>query len=642
MIIPTVFAQEYSDNSSTFKITVEEGFDIAGVGKTILINVVGANGTTNIKIITIYGEIIETLSFVASDSGEISLPWIIPKDIPYGTYTITATDSLSNFIQTSFQYELDGKILTFSLENSSYSNNESITFIGNQTGNNKVFIIIRDMEGDYKGMLSDLTQIQGEFKVTSKPVTEIFDTVGIYKATAFTDEQKEEDGITIKLQYDGVKVTLDNIPLTITTADNDLSSPGCLDSEIGCYTPNILTVEIGDTITMTNTDEAGIHTFTSGIVNGFAASADGTFDSGVLPFGDSFEYTADTAGEYPYYCMLHVWMQGKIIVNEIEVPISHVVINEVDINPPGDDSAFISEWVELYNPTNHDIDIGGWEITSTTVLKKTLTLSNNTTIQPKEFLTFSYQTTWFTDSNESIELRDENGIVIDKTPLLSDLDNDFTSWQRIFDGYDTDSSSDWKFVISTAGSSNGKQQSEFITVKTDKLSYGLDEVAIISGSVSHKVFVYQPFFQSEYIIVNISGPNFYKTITLYPDSNLNYETTLSLQQVLGINEGNYDVSVSYGGATANTSFTVEIEPQQLTLKQTQLNTINHQIDKFEIKLNHIQTTIDSQQVRLDKAILDNYPQRIEKLTTNIESMTALQNIFESLITLAQNQIKFYS
>ena len=27
----------------------------------------------------------------------------------------------------------------------------------------------------------------------------------------------------------------------------------------------------------------------------------------------------------------------------------NVVINEVDINPPGDDSASISEWVELYN-----------------------------------------------------------------------------------------------------------------------------------------------------------------------------------------------------------------------------------------------------------------------------------------------------
>ena len=48
----------------------------------------------------------------------------------------------------------------------------------------------------------------------------------------------------------------------------------------------------------------------------------------------------------------------------------HVVINEVDTNPPGDDSASISEWVELYNPTDSDVDLGGWSVASTTVLKK--------------------------------------------------------------------------------------------------------------------------------------------------------------------------------------------------------------------------------------------------------------------------------
>ncbi|MDC3292314.1 lamin tail domain-containing protein, partial [Nitrosopumilus sp.] len=44
----------------------------------------------------------------------------------------------------------------------------------------------------------------------------------------------------------------------------------------------------------------------------------------------------------------------------------HVVINEVDTNPFGDDSKSISEWVELYNPTESDVDLSGWEIASTT------------------------------------------------------------------------------------------------------------------------------------------------------------------------------------------------------------------------------------------------------------------------------------
>lgn len=251
----------------------------------------------------------------------------------------------------------------------------------------------------------------------------------------------------------------------------------------------------------------------------------------------------------------------------------HVVINEVDINPPGDDSASISEWVELYNPTNSDINIGGWEIASTTVLKKTMTIPSGTVIEPGQFLTYSYQNVWFTDFNESVELRDENGIVIDKTPFLADIKNDFTSWQRLYDGYDFDSSDDWKFVTSTAGSSNGKlietQDSESVnvTVSSEQPSYLFGDVAVITGSVSEEVYIVKPFFQPEQIVISITGPNFDKTITMYPDFNLNYKTTLSLHQVLGINEGNYDVSVSYAGSTSNTNFSVGYEIIKQEIKQ---------------------------------------------------------------------------
>ncbi|MCH7647399.1 MAG: hypothetical protein IIA83_02170, partial [Thaumarchaeota archaeon] len=105
---------------------------------------------------------------------------------------------------------------------------------------------------------------------------------------------------------------------TIETADNDLATPGCLDTAVGCYTPNVAVVDVGDIITMINTDDTGLHTFTAGTVDGFTPTPSGIFDSGILNAGDSFEYTTDTAGEIPYYCMLHVWMQGTIIVQEAE------------------------------------------------------------------------------------------------------------------------------------------------------------------------------------------------------------------------------------------------------------------------------------------------------------------------------------
>jgi len=236
----------------------------------------------------------------------------------------------------------------------------------------------------------------------------------------------------------------------------------------------------------------------------------------------------------------------------------HVVINEIDTNPLGDDSQSISEWVELYNPTDSNVDLSGWEIASTTVLKKTFTIPDNTIISPGDFLLFNYEKTWFTDSSELVELKNSVGNVIDKTPSITDLENDFSSWQRSYDGY-----SDWEFSLSSAGGSNGKlsisEDSSLIeiTSSSDKSVYNFDETAIIQGTVSERVFVQIPTFKSEPILINILGPNYQQTVSLYPDSNLNYETTLNLVQVLGFSEGTYVVTVNYAGATTNTSFSVE-------------------------------------------------------------------------------------
>ena len=53
----------------------------------------------------------------------------------------------------------------------------------------------------------------------------------------------------------------------------------------------------------------------------------------------------------------------------------HVVINEVDTNPDGNDSATISEWVELYNPTDSDVDLSGWEIMFNNCFEKNINLT---------------------------------------------------------------------------------------------------------------------------------------------------------------------------------------------------------------------------------------------------------------------------
>jgi uncharacterized protein YfaS (alpha-2-macroglobulin family) len=85
-------------------VSVEEGLEVAGVGKTVLIKVIGATQTVEFEITAADGKIIETLSFVASDQGDVNLPWIIPKDTEPGTYTISASDAF-NSVNATFALE---------------------------------------------------------------------------------------------------------------------------------------------------------------------------------------------------------------------------------------------------------------------------------------------------------------------------------------------------------------------------------------------------------------------------------------------------------------------------------------------------------------------------------------------------------
>lgn len=252
----------------------------------------------------------------------------------------------------------------------------------------------------------------------------------------------------------------------------------------------------------------------------------------------------------------------------------HIVINEIDINPPGDDSKSIAEWVELYNPTDLPIDIGGWSIASTTLLKKTLKIADGTSIGPDSYLLLSHQALWFPDVAEVVELRDKAGNVIDKTPKFTDLKNDFTSWQRTYDGYDTDTDTDWAFEFGTRGQSNGKlpieEETTSVTVSiiTDKENYIFGDIATITGKVSERVFVEKPYFQPAQIKVKISGANgFSKIITLFPDQNLSYKTTINLSKVLGFSGGEYTATVQYAEGSTSTKFSLGTQVVQVEEKE---------------------------------------------------------------------------
>jgi hypothetical protein len=85
---------------------------------------------------------------------------------------------------------------------------------------------------------------------------------------------------------------------------------------------------------MTNTDPTGLpHTFTAGTVEGFAQNPSGVFDSGFMEAGDSFAWTPQTDVDQPYYCMLHTWMVGEIIIGDVDVvePIPELTDEEFNV-----------------------------------------------------------------------------------------------------------------------------------------------------------------------------------------------------------------------------------------------------------------------------------------------------------------------
>lgn len=80
------------------------------------------------------------------------------------------------------------------------------------------------------------------------------------------------------------------------------------------YEPENVETTVGSMVTWRNDDSAP-HTVTSGVVQNNTPKADGKFDSGIMNAKDTFSFVFDTAGEYPYYCIIHPWMTGKVTVN---------------------------------------------------------------------------------------------------------------------------------------------------------------------------------------------------------------------------------------------------------------------------------------------------------------------------------------
>ena len=98
---------------------------------------------------------------------------------------------------------------------------------------------------------------------------------------------------------------------TVTNAPGS-SVPGCEETAEGCFIPSPVTIDMGGTVTWENNDTAA-HTATGGSAT---EGPSGVFDSSLVMAGSSFSHTFEDAGTFDYFCMVHPWMVGSVIVED--------------------------------------------------------------------------------------------------------------------------------------------------------------------------------------------------------------------------------------------------------------------------------------------------------------------------------------
>jgi len=118
--------------------------------------------------------------------------------------------------------------------------------------------------------------------------------------------------LIITISYQNIDLNDINQQKIINKADVIMSSkvsrPGC-ETTNSCYVPSKITIKQRSSITWLN-DDSAFHSVTSG----FYGDPSDFFDSGYLDPHESFTFSFEEVGTYDYFCTLHPWMKGQVIV----------------------------------------------------------------------------------------------------------------------------------------------------------------------------------------------------------------------------------------------------------------------------------------------------------------------------------------
>jgi endonuclease YncB( thermonuclease family)/methionine-rich copper-binding protein CopC len=127
---------------------------------------------------------------------------------------------------------------------------------------------------------------------------------------------------------------------------------------------------------------------------------------------------------------------------------SNIMINEIELNPQSNDDDM--EWIELYNPSDSDVNIGDYRIR--TSKSTVIDLPSDAEIKAGETYVIELDRQALSDIAEIVVLESGSGEVVDRTPSFVDRSDDSRTWQRMSDG-----NNEWQFASDTEEELNGQE-----------------------------------------------------------------------------------------------------------------------------------------------------------------------------------------
>ncbi|MDR0509055.1 MAG: lamin tail domain-containing protein [Candidatus Methanoplasma sp.] len=131
-----------------------------------------------------------------------------------------------------------------------------------------------------------------------------------------------------------------------------------------------------------------------------------------------------------------------------------ILINEFELNPPGEDKDH--EWVEILNATKSRADLDGYTLRASSDPKTKVYTIKGLSLAPGQREVIDLPGSFLNNTGSSllsggecVILRSPDGEEVDRTPAKKDSANDSRTWQRVADG-----AMDWTLAEGTPGTSN--------------------------------------------------------------------------------------------------------------------------------------------------------------------------------------------